>query len=912
MRVIANKVTDTFEKPGGARTGEMVGGEAATATGRREGSFTEIDFGDGSPKVWVLTADLDAQGVPAPASVDEERFVEDCITVERIINEVPATAPWLISADFLIARALIETDLKSAGPKIPGSDAAGPLQVSSAEWKDFLDNAGALARGFLPKQYDQPLAQIRGAGFRMHRNAKAISDLQVQNGVGTPNDPFLPSLLDVFHAYILDSAPAAVAVIKASASETDMTKRLDEVLRGVLDAAKLAALFAARSRFTGEAGAPKKVAEFVAGTEKALTEALARALQLMQQHAPEELLQVKQGEAPWMEAAIAAETAGVDEHKPEFKDTILNYFAATSLGRQSRILPWCGAFAAHCMKSSGNAALIPDAAARAASWQTFGVGLPVNPGEVPVGAIVVMSPGKGTGTSGHVGFFTQFLNNNANVELLGGNQSDKVKRTSFRTANIAAIRWVEAGTPPAAEIQNVEPSPPAPAGGKLISDDAVRLLIEFEVSSQKAYERRYRHPVWPGGASGLTIGIGYDVGHQNVAQLRSDCTGILNAAMITTLEGACGRTGPAGKAITQQLKAGVDVPWDEAEKLFIAKSIPRWVGLVKRSLPNTEALGPDSLGALVSLTYNRGASFKKDGSRFTEMRAIRQHMEDRAFTKIPGEIRKMKRLWPGVRGLLDRRDREADLFERGIAGRSGQATTAPTTTIQGDVRAADVVEAVPRPMDVRSFVKRCTHVARIIKETSATQGVSRDYLIALALVLNEVQSLPLSDAQLTGFSPYRLTEREWERFLNQGDNKARYFPKDRRDPLAQIDAAAFFALEAAQALTEALTDLGQDKGSGPYVPSPIALFAVHMIGAQAAIAAVKKVRGTANKGADTSLADLVKESGGNPDFLGSASTMTISAALEFVEQKFDAAYKLAASLVAEYTPEDLPGVGGRS
>ena len=43
---------------------------------------------------------------------------------------------------------------------------------------------------------------------------------------------------------------------------------------------------------------------------------------------------------------------------------------------------------------------------------------------------------------------------------------------------------------------------------------------------------------------------------------------------------------------------------------------PRWVALVEGALVNTNRLGPASLGALVSLTYNRGASNPKLGDRY--------------------------------------------------------------------------------------------------------------------------------------------------------------------------------------------------------------------------------------------------------------------------------------------------------
>ena len=39
-----------------------------------------------------------------------------------------------------------------------------------------------------------------------------------------------------------------------------------------------------------------------------------------------------------------------------------------------------------------------------------------------------------------------------------------------------------------------------------ISSTAFDLIVEFEVSSEQVYTRKYRGPIWPGGASGVTIG----------------------------------------------------------------------------------------------------------------------------------------------------------------------------------------------------------------------------------------------------------------------------------------------------------------------------------------------------------------------------------------------------------------------
>jgi hypothetical protein len=137
--------------------------------------------------------------------------------------------------------------------------------------------------------------------------------------------------------------------------------------------------------------------------------------------------------------------------------------------------------------------------------------------------------------------------------------------------------------------------------------------------------------------------------------------------MITALESALGVTGTRASAVAQRLRIEVDVPWQAASAVHRDKVLPRWVGVVERALANTSTIGPDCLGALVSLTYNRGASFGRAGERYREMRNIHSHMEGNQYAKIPAEFRSMKRLWPNMTGLQKRREREARLFEKGLS-----------------------------------------------------------------------------------------------------------------------------------------------------------------------------------------------------------------------------------------------------
>jgi uncharacterized protein (TIGR02594 family) len=482
-------------------------------------------------------------------------------------------------------------------------------------------------------------------------------------------DPFIPSMLDVFTAYLVDSAAAAVGILDASTSidPAEKARPLDVVLGRSLSGPQITAVFAARSKYTGTSAQPNTVGDFVAAVEADLNSALKKAFDLMKEHAPEELMQVSGTEASWFDVALEEEQKGVNESDPDKVKIILNYFGATSLGVQQRMLPWCGAFAAFCMQKSGNP--VPAGAAAARSWKNWGVGLEFGSQDIPQGAVVVISPSEGTGTTGHVAFFVQLDPSGKTVQLLGGNQHDMLKRSSFPISKIAAIRWIDSA--PAAAAEQFQASPST----NRISDDAIKLIINSEVTSEEVYNKRYRGPTWPGLNSGVTIGIGYDVGQTSAAAVRSDWSGLVASGDITsqTLEAIVAAAGIKGQAAQERARAlkaqkQVDVSYKAAMKVFSGRDIPRWTSLVEKALgPNVSSLHPHCLGALVSLAYNRGASFARKGDRYREMNAIKACVASKQFAGIPAQFRAMKRLWPNLRGLQIRRDAEADLFQHGLS-----------------------------------------------------------------------------------------------------------------------------------------------------------------------------------------------------------------------------------------------------
>lgn len=246
---------------------------------------------------------------------------------------------------------------------------------------------------------------------------------------------------------------------------------------------------------------------------------------------------------------------------------------------------------------------------------------------------------------------------------------------------------------------------PMPLHG--ISKAAFDLIVAEEVSSQATYTARYQRPERPGGASGITIGIGYDCGYSTAAKIREDWGPRLAPAMVEALARVAGMTGDRAQAQLAGIRPLVVVPWTAAIDVFANVDLPKWVATVRKALPNTERLSPDCLGAIVSLAYNRGPSFSNPGDRYAEMRSIKAHMAGLQFDKIPGDFRSMKRLWASssLRGVALRRDHEADLFQRGLSAKPSPVILPSTPTpLPPDVPRLGPSITNPSPGSIGSFL----------------------------------------------------------------------------------------------------------------------------------------------------------------------------------------------------------------
>lgn len=203
-----------------------------------------------------------------------------------------------------------------------------------------------------------------------------------------------------------------------------------------------------------------------------------------------------------------------------------------------------------------------------------------------------------------------------------------------------------------------------PASGLVLSDRAVDMIIRYETGGKAYYVKKLVRPTWPGGDSGVTIGIGYDLGYYSAAQIRSDWASLpeKDLRLLCTVAGLKRQT---ARASVSRVRS-VTVPWELALDVYRKKTIPAYASTTKTAFQGLALTHPHVQGAMVSLVYNRGASMS--GASRKEMRDCRDDIKSGQVRRVPAHIRSMKRLWigKGLNGLLIRREEEACLVELGL------------------------------------------------------------------------------------------------------------------------------------------------------------------------------------------------------------------------------------------------------
>jgi len=139
-----------------------------------------------------------------------------------------------------------------------------------------------------------------------------------------------------------------------------------------------------------------------------------------------------QQEPSWMPIARGeigvAEIAGARHHR-----RILEYHAETSLRASDDETAWCSAFVSWCMKQAGKPGT---RRANARSWLQWGTRL----AEPRLGCVVIFRRGNNP-AQGHVAFYLE--QRGAGILVLGGNQSNSVRVSTYPAADVLGYRWMD-------------------------------------------------------------------------------------------------------------------------------------------------------------------------------------------------------------------------------------------------------------------------------------------------------------------------------------------------------------------------------------------------------------------------------------------------------------------------------------
>jgi GH24 family phage-related lysozyme (muramidase) len=176
-------------------------------------------------------------------------------------------------------------------------------------------------------------------------------------------------------------------------------------------------------------------------------------------------------------------------------------------------------------------------------------------------------------------------------------------------------------------------------------------------------------PAWPGGASGITYGYGYDLGYNSKEQIQKDWGPQVNGNVLAYMLSCAGFKGESAKRLLTTQVKGLKVSQAAADHVFKNITLPRFLKTALDAYPGLETLPVDTIGAITSLVFNRGSAFGVEGkpswdSR-KEMRELAPIIASGDLQAMADKIREMKRLWEGkgLDGLITRRENEARLIE---------------------------------------------------------------------------------------------------------------------------------------------------------------------------------------------------------------------------------------------------------
>jgi uncharacterized protein (TIGR02594 family) len=400
---------------------------------KSEGASVEVtDLGNG---LWTITGtfpDL-ANRVAAAAVVSSS---DRAAVASNIAFEHPAMRRFAESLSVAAERAGVDRVLLGAISWVESrfqnvqntaeSSATGPFQFLPTTWKKLVDEHGG-ATGIANDMIGQPRAQAIMAAILLHQNREQLSAAINR----APKD------VELYLAHFFGPA-AAAAVLQATSTE-----RIDKPLRrfysdtpvGVGHVETILRDNASILKTAG--GRARKISTVISTFKRRLNEGKTKADHLFRASELDEGA-VAESDPPWLN--VAFKEVGVKEIDGSGSNPdIEKYHASTTMGSRPDDVPWCASFVSFCMENSNSDAVRQAnvRSARARDWMNWGNSLDA----AERGCVVVLKRGRDS-IKGHVGFFLKDTEEDK-IALLGGNQSNQVKISTYKKSDILALRWLE-------------------------------------------------------------------------------------------------------------------------------------------------------------------------------------------------------------------------------------------------------------------------------------------------------------------------------------------------------------------------------------------------------------------------------------------------------------------------------------
>ena len=239
-------------------------------------------------------------------------------------------------------------------------------------------------------------------------------------------------------------------------------------------------------------------------------------------------------------------------------------------------------------------------------------------------------------------------------------QADDIREASAPAATAVVLAAREA-------VSSITPVVPqeVPTQRNEANPAVVALVVRWEVGSPARYTKLYQGVICPGGASGPTIGIGDDLGHQTPNEIRRRWGWHPQVDRLVT---GSGQTGPTACIAWKKAHADIRVTYSEALRIFQTYAWPKYRAMASRAYrKGWDGLSSYHQDSLTSNGYNRGFSFL--GSKRSELVVIRDNCVPRSAASCTADqLRASCRVWdsqPTIRkGLCARRHAEADFAVR--------------------------------------------------------------------------------------------------------------------------------------------------------------------------------------------------------------------------------------------------------